>query len=72
LGGKSVFWAAVDKYIRAKSVDSSVESDANSKIAQYSKFYPAASDLFFRDMQEGSSYTVGCWINENTTVRAAK
>ena len=72
LGGKSVFWAAVDKYARAKSVDSSVESDANSKIAQYSKFYPAASDLFFRDMQEGSSYTVGCWINENTTVRAAK
>jgi len=72
LGGKSVFWAAVDKYIRAKSVDSSVESDANAKIAQFSKFYPAASDLFFRDMQEGSSYTVGCWINESTTVRAAK
>ncbi|PKP47202.1 MAG: hypothetical protein CVT94_12220 [Bacteroidetes bacterium HGW-Bacteroidetes-11] len=72
LGGKSVFWAAVDKYIRAKSVDPSVESDANAKIAQFSKFYPAASDLFFRDMQEGSSYTVGCWINESTTVRAAK
>ena len=72
LGGKSVFWAAIDKYIKAKSVDSSVESDANTKISQYSKFYPAASDLFFRDMQEGNSYTVGCWINENTTVRAAK
>lgn len=72
LGGKSVFWAAIDKYIRAKSVDSSVESDANTKISQYSKFYPAASDLFFRDIQEGNSYTVGCWINENTTVRAAK
>lgn len=72
LGGKSVFWAAIDKYIKAKSVDSSVESDANTKISQYSKFYPAASDLFFRDMQEGSSYTVGCWINENTSVRAAK
>lgn len=72
LGGKSVFWAAIDKYVKAKSVDSSVESDANTKISQYSKFYPAASDLFFRDMQEGNSYTVGCWINENTTVRASK
>ena len=72
LGGKSVFWAAIDKYVKAKSVDSSVESDANTKISQYSKFYPAASDLFFRDMQEGNSFTVGCWINENTVVRAAK
>ncbi|MBW6491299.1 MAG: hypothetical protein K0B15_08935 [Lentimicrobium sp.] len=72
LGGKSVFWAAVDKYAKARSVDSSVESDANSKIAQFSRFFPAASDLFFRDMQEGSSFTVGCWINEATTVRAAK
>ena len=72
LGGKSVFWAAIDKYIKAKSVDSSVESDANTKISQYSKFYPASSDLFFRDIKEGDSYTVGCWINENTSVRAAK
>ena len=72
LGGKSVFWAAVDKYSKAKSVDSSLEADANNKISQYAKFYPAASDLFFRDMQIGSAYTVGCWINENTTIRAAK
>ena len=72
LGGKSVFWAAIDKYVKAKSVDSSVESDANSKIGLYSKHYPAASDLFFRDMQEGASFTVGCWINENTVVRASK
>lgn len=72
LGGKSVFWAAVDKYVRARSVDPSVESEANGKIAQFSKHFPAGSDLFFRDMQEGSSYTVGCWINETTTIRAVK
>lgn len=72
LGGKSVFWAAVDKYVRARSVDPSIESEANAKIAQFSKHFPAGSDLFFRDMQEGSSYTVGCWINETTTIRAVK
>ncbi len=72
LGGKSVFWAAIDKYIKAKSVDSSVEAQANEKISQYSRYYPASSDLFFRDMQEGSSFTVGCWINETTTIRASK
>jgi tetratricopeptide (TPR) repeat protein len=72
LGGKTVFWAAIDKYIKAKSVDGSVESQANEKIAQYVKYYPPTSDLFFRDMQEGESYTVGCWINETTTIRGSK
>lgn len=72
MGGKTVFWAAVDKYARARSVDPSVEAEANSKIAQFSRHFPPASDLFFRDLNEGGSYTVGCWINETTTIRAAK
>ncbi len=72
LGGKTVFWAAVDKYYKAKSVDPSVEQEANEKIGQYSRYFPATSDLFFRDYKEGGSYTVGCWINENTTIRGIK
>lgn len=72
MGGKTVFWAAIDKYLKARSVDPSVEADANAKISQYSRHFPPASDLFFRDLQEGSSYTVGCWINETTTIRAGK
>lgn len=72
LGGKTVFWAAVDKYLKAKAVDNSIEAQANEKISQYSRYYPPSSDLFFRDMQEGSSYTVGCWINETTIIRASK
>lgn len=70
MGGKTVFWAAIDKYMKAKAVDNSLTEEANSKIAQYHQYYPPASDLFFRDMKEGSSYTIGCWINETTTVRA--
>ncbi|PKP00795.1 MAG: hypothetical protein CVU14_06705, partial [Bacteroidetes bacterium HGW-Bacteroidetes-9] len=72
LGGKTVFWAAIDKYQKARSVDPSVEAEANSKIAQYAKHYPASGDLFFRDLIEGNSYTVGCWINETTTIRGSK
>ena len=72
LGGKTVFWVAVDKYLKAKSVDNSVETQANEKISQYSRYYPATTDLFFRSMDEGSSYTVGCWINETTTIRGIK
>jgi tetratricopeptide (TPR) repeat protein len=72
LGGKTVFWAAIDKYLKARSVDPSVEADANAKIAQYSKHFPASADLFFRDLHDGNSYTVGCWINETTTIRGTK
>lgn len=72
LGGSTVYWVAVDKYQKARSVDPSVEEEASSKISQYARHYPKASDLFFRDMVEGNSYTVGCWINESTTIRGIK
>jgi len=72
LGGATVYWAAIDKYQKARSVDSSVDSEAGSKISQYARHFPASGDLFFRDMIEGNSYTVGCWINETTTIRGIK
>jgi tetratricopeptide (TPR) repeat protein len=67
---KAAFWAAVDKYIKAKNVDPSVENEANAKIATYSRYFPPHEDVFFFDLKEGQSYTVGCWINEVTTVRS--
>jgi tetratricopeptide (TPR) repeat protein len=69
---KSGYWAAVDKYIKAKSVDSSVAGEANERIATYSRFFPSAEKIFFYNLKEGDAYEVGCWINETTTVRAAK
>lgn len=66
------YWAAVDKYYKAKSVDPKLEKDANEKIATYSRYFPPLEDIFFYELQEGQSYTVGCWINESTTVRALK
>ncbi|HRX24294.1 MAG: hypothetical protein H6548_08390 [Chitinophagales bacterium] len=67
-----VVWVALDKYYKAKSVDPSVADDANDKIARYSQYMPTKTDLFERGIDEGSSYTVGCWINESTTVRGRK
>lgn len=65
----AVFWVAVDKFIKAKKVDSSVAATANELINQYSRYFPDKEEGFFRDIHEGDSYTVGCWINETTTVR---
>lgn len=69
LGRYGAYWAAVDKYSKAKSIDASVAAEAKKKIARASASYPATKDVFFYSKKSGDSYTVGCWINETTTVR---
>lgn len=64
-----LYSAAIDKFITAKSKDSSVSDFANKKIASYSKYLPSNEDAFFNGFKEGDAYTVGCWINESTKVR---
>ena len=68
---QSVYWAAVDKYQRAKSVDPSVAEEANQKIAKYAAYFPKTEILFFNNISKGSSYSVGCWIGESTSVRSS-
>ncbi len=70
--GRVAYWAAVDKFERAKQIDPSVSSRANELIRTYSPHFPTRENIFFNDYAEGQSYTVGCWINEKTTIRAAK
>jgi tetratricopeptide (TPR) repeat protein len=69
LGRYGAYWAAVDKYQKAKSIDGSVAGDANKKIARASANYPLTKDVFFHSFKNGDSYKVACWINETTTVR---
>lgn len=69
---KAAYWAAVDKYAKAKSADPSQAENAGNKISSYSKYFPGKESCFFYNITEGSSYTVGCWINESTTVRFSK
>jgi len=68
--GASAFWAASDKYSKAKSIDGSFAEEANRKIAASSKYYPKQEDIFFLGMKVGDSYTIKCWIGETTTIRA--
>jgi tetratricopeptide (TPR) repeat protein len=64
-----IFVAAVEQFAKAKAVDGSVAADANREIAKYSKYYPSNKDCFFHGIQDGSSYKIGCWINETVTVK---
>lgn len=63
----AAYWAAADKYAKAAAVDASVAADANAKRARLPKV--PIEETFKRGLTAGQSYHVGCWINENTTVR---
>ena len=67
---KSVFWAAVDKFYKAKHVDPSLAPDVDKLISTYSRYFPSKEDIFFKpELQDGKSFYVGGWIGESTTCR---
>lgn len=72
LTSRVAFWAAVDKYYKAKQVDPKLSEEADKRIAMYSAYFPATATVFFYTLKEGDPYKVECWINEETRVRAAK
>ena len=72
---KTVFWAAVDKFIKARNVDPTCADDANKLIKTYSKFFPTREEIFDlpNDLgKEGSSFKVPGWVNEITTCRSVQ
>ena len=69
---KAVFWAAVDKCNKAKSIDPSIAESANSMIRSYTAAFPSMETIFFNDYSEGQTFQVGGWIGETTTIRARK
>lgn len=69
---KTVFWVAVDKFVKAKQIDSSAKNleDADKLIRTYSNYFPSKDDIFFQpDLQAGKSFFVGGWIGESTICR---
>lgn len=71
IGGRSVYWAAVDALNRSKSVDPSEENVAacNKLISSYAAHFPNQGDAFMAGLENGKSYTVPGWIGVSTTIR---
>ncbi|MCF8237496.1 MAG: tetratricopeptide repeat protein [Saprospiraceae bacterium] len=67
-----VTWPAIDKWQVARNIDPSVAAEATRLINQYSAYMPNVEDIFQRNLKEGQSFYVGCWIQESTTIRTAK
>ncbi len=69
LGASGVYLAAADKYIKARNVDPSIAETANTKLSKVTGYFPDKEIAFFKGINNGDSYTVGCWIGETTVVR---
>lgn len=69
---KAGYWAAADKYAKAKSVstDETIINIANAKYNAAYGGFPNSEELFFENIAAGSSYTVSCWYTESTVVRS--
>jgi len=65
---RAVYWVVVDRLIRARSLSPNLPQ-VNEYIATFTQHFPSGDDLFFQGIQEGSTWRVGCWIQENTIVR---
>jgi len=66
-----VTWPAIDKFEYAKKIDPASAQEASKWISQYKQYMPTKEDIFIRSLKAGSTYKVGCWINENTKIRTA-
>ena len=64
------YWAATDCFQKARSADPTVADEASASIANVSRYYPEASEIFMYDLSAGQSYTVSCGgMSATTTVR---
>jgi hypothetical protein len=71
VGGKSAYWAAVDKLQRSKSVEPTEENieACNSLISSYASHFPSKTDAFMAGLENGKAYRVPGWIGETTIIR---
>ncbi|MBR2617863.1 MAG: hypothetical protein IKC81_00940 [Paludibacteraceae bacterium] len=67
---KTVYWAAVDKLEKAKSIDPECAESAQKLINAYRQHYPSKEDVFFKpELKPGTMFHIGGWINEDVRCR---
>lgn len=68
---RMVYAAALRQAQKAASVDQSISSVAAKYIASYRGNLPDKKTIFTYGANEGSSYTIKCWINETVTIESS-
>jgi len=65
---KMVYVAALNKAMRARAVDPSISSRANSYINSYNASKPDSKVIFTANKNPGDSFRIECWIGETVTI----
>ncbi|MCR5454318.1 MAG: hypothetical protein K6F33_04970 [Bacteroidales bacterium] len=63
------YWLVIDKLQKAKSVDPSIASEAQTLINRYIGSCPKKEEAFMHSVTQGKTVTIGGWIGETTTAR---
>ena len=67
---KTVYYAALDKFERAKQVDPSVAEEANKLIGMYRGHLPSTEEVFMHpDLEKGKPFKIGGWVGETVIIR---
>tara|TARA_B100001250_G_scaffold358117_1_gene334229 strand:- start:218 stop:1657 length:1440 start_codon:yes stop_codon:yes gene_type:complete len=69
LSKKAGYWAAVEKYEYAESIDSKSAKSARKKIEVYKLQIPTQSLLFENNYIDQETYTIDCWYTETVKIR---
>ena len=65
----AAYWAAADKFSRAKVVDPSRAEEAQKQLNIATARFPKTETYFNYGLSKGQSYKIDCWIGETTTIR---
>ncbi|MCK5824373.1 MAG: hypothetical protein KAG96_03105 [Ichthyobacteriaceae bacterium] len=65
---KAVYWAALDKYSKARRVDPKAASTASKKISQWGTQVPNKTMIFQFGYIGKPTYKIECWIHETVKV----
>jgi len=70
LKNQMIYWAAADYFQEAMRKDPGLSGRVSEYLSTVKALFPKKEDLFFISIiEEGAPYTIGGWINEQTTVR---
>lgn len=63
-----VLWPAFDYFNKAKELDESYAEVVDPLMKDYKQYLPTRAEVAAKGLRVGGTYTVPCWINEETTV----
>lgn len=67
---KAVYYAAIDKFEKARQVDQNVAEDAGKLANTYRAHLPSTEEVFMHpDLEKGKAFKIGGWIGETVTIR---